>query len=409
MNAGPAVAAPVVGSANAADPPFGTADASSPAAAAFGTGWVAGHLPLPTPSGFAGHHAVPATLCTTLVLSALALSVFAVPLALAFWIALAMTIEVSWRRRSERVDKRAVVSHEHDLSKRSRGAARTLKSAESTAVAARKQQQDAATQLNTDRSSAAAKLQTDLKGVEADLTKEIDQIRAARGSIASTVAQRRQNELRRLQSEHVTQQLSSASIQRTNLAGVGDNLKRNLAANGIATAADFTGVAIGASSGRYSNQVAYFIRRSGGRVRVSGIGPVKARTLDNWRNALTARANQSAPTTLSQSTEHALRAQVKKEEDQLTARETAVRASADRRRHDIQSAYARTTSEFDTRAEDLRKRNTAAIATAEQRLAAARKEWGQADLEATQAQRSRQSFRHITRTRYVWFLATGRP
>jgi hypothetical protein len=117
------------------------------------------------------------------------------------------------------------------------------------------------------------------------------------------------------QEEYVRSQLSAATIAGSHISGIGAQLVSNLQSAGIRTAADFTGVRLLASGGRTA--VAQFQLRRGGFVRVSGIGEVKARRIDQWRQSQVGYALHRQPTTLSTSELAAIDMKFATEERQL--------------------------------------------------------------------------------------------
>ncbi|HUK69587.1 MAG TPA: hypothetical protein VLW50_12690 [Streptosporangiaceae bacterium] len=110
---------------------------------------------------------------------------------------------------------------------------------------------------------------------------------------------RRQQEisrrLTRLQQEHVRSWLSQAAINANQLPGVGTQLAANLAAAGIRVASDFSGIKYSRGAGPTS---IYFQLASGRLVHVPGIGEVKARRIDQWRQDQVATAVTKQPSAI---------------------------------------------------------------------------------------------------------------
>ena len=129
---------------------------------------------------------------------------------------------------------------------------------------------------------------------------------------------RRQREighsLKKLQQTYVRTMLSQAVIDANQVAGVGAQLVAKLGSIGIRSAADFVGIEY-MRNGR--STTVYFRLASGGRMHVSGIGEVKARRIEQWRQAQVANAVRLQPSALPPSELHAIEAQFAAEERQL--------------------------------------------------------------------------------------------
>ncbi|WP_425554744.1 hypothetical protein, partial [Kitasatospora putterlickiae] len=119
--------------------------------------------------------------------------------------------------------------------------------------------------------------------------------------------------------------------------GIGEGLVRDLAAQGIHTASDFTRISYEKAPSGRGGTVVWIHRTRGGKVHVNGIGEHRARTLMEWRNATVARAEARAPQRLPADermrldriiAEERLRLQREKEEAERTAE--AGRAEAGR-------------------------------------------------------------------------------
>jgi hypothetical protein len=129
---------------------------------------------------------------------------------------------------------------------------------------------------------------------------------------------RRQHEigrsLKKLQHNYVRARLSRAVIDANQLPGVGAQLVANLRSIGIRSAADFVGIGY-IHNGRFAT--VYFHLASGRRMHVPGIGEVKARRIEQWRQAQVAAAVRFQPSALPPDELHAVDAQFAAEERQL--------------------------------------------------------------------------------------------
>jgi hypothetical protein len=129
---------------------------------------------------------------------------------------------------------------------------------------------------------------------------------------------RRQREigrsLKKLQQNYVKTRLSQTVIDANQVPGVGAQLVANLRSIGIRSAADFVGIGY-MHNGR--STTVYFHLASGGRMHVPGIGEVKARRIEQWRQAQVANAVRLQPSALPPAELHAIDAQLAAEERQL--------------------------------------------------------------------------------------------
>jgi len=132
------------------------------------------------------------------------------------------------------------------------------------------------------------------------------------------LGRRRQREidrsLKKLQRTYVRTRLSQAVFDAKQVPGVGAQLVAKLQSIGIRSAADFVGIEY-MHNGR--STTVYFRLASGGRMHVSGIGEVKARRIEQWRQDQVAKAVRLQPSALPSSELQAIEAQLAAEERQL--------------------------------------------------------------------------------------------
>jgi phage host-nuclease inhibitor protein Gam len=159
-----------------------------------------------------------------------------------------------------------------------------------------------------------ASLQADFdrrRGAAFDEIESIDQRLAQLGG-------RRQHEigrsLKKFQQNYVRTRLSQAVLDANDVPGVGAQLVANLRSIGIRSAADFAGIGY-IRNGR--SVTVYFHLASGGRMHVPGIGEVKARRIEQWRQAQVANVVRLQPSALPPSELQAIDAQFAAAERQL--------------------------------------------------------------------------------------------
>jgi hypothetical protein len=143
-------------------------------------------------------------------------------------------------------------------------------------------------------------------------------------------------ELQTLQNQDLVAKLRIASIQSAMMPGIGQVLKLELAAHGIMTAADFTGISIGTDSKAFINL------RNGHRVHPNGIGEIKALTLDAWRRDVEESARRTQPTILPQMQAQAIRLKYAHKRQSLAEAERKVRAEAMSQQHQLRETWAAT-------------------------------------------------------------------
>jgi hypothetical protein len=127
--------------------------------------------------------------------------------------------------------------------------------------------------------------------------------------------------LARFQKDYVRSYLSRVAIDATQIPGVGAQLVAKLRAAGIRVAADFSGITY---SQRGGSGIVHFRLASGRLVHVPGIGEVKARQIDQWRQGQAARAARQQPSALPPADLRVIDAQFAARERQLRDKRTRV-------------------------------------------------------------------------------------
>jgi len=129
-----------------------------------------------------------------------------------------------------------------------------------------------------------------------------------------------------LQQQHVDSILRAATISGARIPGIGTGVASSLAAYGIRSAADFSGIAYG--PGRGGSQQVYIRLRSGGSVHPQGVGQKKATSLESWRRSVEARARASRPSSLPAGEANSIRARFAEDLENLILREGTARTDA---------------------------------------------------------------------------------
>ena len=125
----------------------------------------------------------------------------------------------------------------------------------------------------------------------------------------------------KLQQDYVKAWLSRVAIDAYQIPGVGMQLVARLSAAGIRAAADFSGIRYSQGGG---TGIVYFRLASGKLVHVPGIGEVKARRIDQWRQDQAARAARRQPSALPAADLRVIDAQFASQERQLQDERTRV-------------------------------------------------------------------------------------
>lgn len=243
--------------------------------------------------------------------------------------------------------------------------------------------------------------QQELQGAEATLAAVLSKLGDQTRSLQAAESAETGNALRALQNQHLVAQLTAASLQSATIQGVGPAVKASLTANGIRTAADFTGIWYGSGS-----EVLIMLRNGRG-VHPSGIGEVKARALDTWRREVEARARRTQPTTLPRAQVQAIRRKYAQQRESLARTEQHVRAGAAAQQHQIRERWATTHSAIAVELSATRDRFLQERAQADLRLSVARREARNVTWQQVSAERELSAYRKVTYWRYCTCIARG--
>ncbi|MGW2445293.1 hypothetical protein [Streptomyces sp. NPDC001675] len=176
-----------------------------------------------------------------------------------------------------------------------------------------------------------------------------------------------------LRRESIERTLGSMYLNSSEVNGIGKGLIRDLAGQGIRTAADFKRVSWGKAPNGKGGDVLYIHRAKGGKVHINGIGEHRGRPLIAWRDSAVARAEARAPRELPPDERHRIaeiiegeRRRLQRELEDAPKAAEAARAEAGRAHGDI---LARLTADHREAAERAAERRAEFDAMAEQLLA----------------------------------------
>ncbi|MFJ8474019.1 hypothetical protein [Kitasatospora sp. NPDC094011] len=408
--------------ASAVPPPPGPSRATAPPAGSL-PGWMSGHLPPPQtaptapstapPTQFvarrAADTAVAVLVSVLTACSILALAVVLIPYALA---AAAMAALVTAGARRSRTELRLVHDQLRRLDRRRREmadsdkAAATLRRDRDQLDAAEDQRKQ---QIPIRRKELQRSHQHELAVIQRTSAAALADVDRRIGQLATQLKTALDGALARERAEFVTAELQRAQIAAARLQGIGEKLRTELAANGIRTAADFTGIRIkDVVNGGYRNSRAVFIRRSGQEVGVRGIGETKAGTLNAWRQRVLQAAEARCTITLSPLQRKTIEAKFSNQRLTLqNQRHTKESETADRIRiaeAKLQSAQTQLTIEAEEAADEARRKRES---FARRALGTQSSQSERSSLEAATAV-ALKSRRSLSHSRYLRFAMTGR-
>ncbi|MEU7294918.1 hypothetical protein AB0A76_17125 [Streptomyces exfoliatus] len=122
-----------------------------------------------------------------------------------------------------------------------------------------------------------------------------------------------------LRRESIDQSLRSTHLTASQVNGIGSGLVRDLAAQGVRTAADFRRVSWGKAPNGKGGEVLYIHRTQGRKVHINGIGEHRGRPLMEWRQSALARAESRAPDELPADQRHRIAEIIENERVRLQA------------------------------------------------------------------------------------------
>ncbi|MER8027353.1 hypothetical protein ABTZ78_00015 [Streptomyces bauhiniae] len=247
-----------------------------------------------------------------------------------------------------------------------------------------------------------AKVESDRQKRERDLRTQLIRLD---GELAADLDKR----LQRHRQWYVDEQLRHALIEKAKIPGIARALKDALAAVGVRTASDFRGITLVSTGGRYNNVTAYVDLAYGGRVDVKGIGPAKAKALEQWRHQQITAARSRCPATLPASERQAAQTKFQRRKADLQSRIRDVGSEAEtarqRSEQDLQHARERLHREADRTRTAARAQREVFARRALQIQQAATEIPGLEVALAAALQRRRR----LSAFAYLRFLVTGRP
>jgi hypothetical protein len=205
--------------------------------------------------------------------------------------------------------------------------------------------------------------------------------------------------LRTYQQQHVASYLSRASISSARIPGIGQGVVRSLAAHGIHSAADFTGLRY--HTGPRGGQQIFIVKLNGFTVHPSGVGEKKARDLDNWRRAQESMARATQPSSLPTAQAQAIRSKYAQERQMLANQERGDRAQAISDQSQIKQKWATVHSGVSARLASARQTFSQERAQADLHVSTAKKGLNAAIMRRVLAEREVSAHRNVSYRRYL--------
>jgi hypothetical protein len=385
-------------------------------AGAVGTAaWLTGHLPIAPSVDFTRLSGFTRVVCAVLLSGVILFCVgaavivqftsvyvfFAVLTAVTVWAVSSVSYRRSPARRELRNIRKVIRERQSEAAKVSRALVAIEKHVRKIERDADESKTAAAKKDDNARSSEQKELSAVDKRLGSEIAKLDREMNALRGRASSEV----RTALRFLQKEHVISTMRAAKISAATIAGVGPGLKSNLAASGILSAADFTGIRYVQNS--FHSASANLVLRNGMQVSPRGIGQKKAAALENWRRGIEAMAQATQPAALPTAQRTVIDNRYAQQMKALADRQNAARTQALAEQAKLRQKWAKAQADITSGLNDANQRFARLRAEKEPELAAARQQAGTAEWKRDFARRELDRYREIRYRRYLQKMITG--
>jgi hypothetical protein len=156
-----------------------------------------------------------------------------------------------------------------------------------------------------------------------------------------------EQKLELLRQEHIGAALRKAHVSVKELNGFGVGLVNDLAARGIRTAADFTGVSRGPAPNSKGGDVMWIHRSNSLRVHINGIGEHRAKALVEWRKSYVTRAEERAPKRLTLADRRKIEEATRRRRAELEEQDAATQVTADEARDEAKKTLTMALARLD--------------------------------------------------------------
>jgi hypothetical protein len=278
-------------------------------------------------------------------------------------------------------------------------AAREVSSLEQVKGGIDSREKKAVDKITKDADKAKATEQKELASINSRLATQIQGFERQRNKLQSSELREAGQALRAHQQQHVMSYLSRAHISSAGIPGIGAGVTRSLAACGIVSAADFSGITY--QTGPRGGQQVYIRLRTGRSVHPSGVGEKKARDLESWRSTLEMRAKATQPASLPAAQAQAINARFLQQRQALVDQEKVAQVTAVSDQRQIGQKWAPTHTAFSAELIARRQAFGQERAQADASLATAKKQASVATWQRDLARREIAAYRNISYWRYL--------
>jgi hypothetical protein len=278
-------------------------------------------------------------------------------------------------------------------------AAREVSSFEHARRGIDNREQKAIDKVSKQAEKAKASEKKDLADLEKRLAAQTRSLEKQKQRLQASEMRETGNALRTYQHQHVANYLSRASINTAGIPGIGPGVIRSLAANGIYSAADFTGLQY--QTGPRGGQHLYIRRRDGVPVHPSGVGEKKASDLENWRRSIENAAIATQPSSLPTAHAQTIRTKYAQQRQALADQEQAAHVQAANEQGQIRQKWATTHAAFSRELATTRQAFAQERAQADRHLTMAQKQASTAVWQRELAERELAAYHDVSYRRYL--------
>jgi hypothetical protein len=241
--------------------------------------------------------------------------------------------------------------------------------------------------------------QKELIDLDKKLTARLGSLEKQKKRLQASEATETGGALRANQQQYVSDYLNRASISSAKIPGIGQAVVRSLAASGITSAADFTGLRY--QTGPRGGQRVYIVNRHGSLVHPTGIGEKKARDLDNWRRVMGSAALATQPSSLPTAQAQAIRSRYAQQRQALADQERASHAQATNDQGQVRKKWAPIHAAISAEIVPTRQAFAQERVQADAKLTMAKKQVSTAIWQRELAERELAAYRNVSYRRYL--------
>jgi hypothetical protein len=374
-----------------------------------GSSWVTGHLPPLPLVPFSPPHLAGRLLASTTTLIALAAIACVVTGLLPYYLAGATAFLVTavfltasaimLRRTPEWGGKHEKAALCRRYRTESRDAAREVSKLQAARTDLDNREKKATDKINKDATKARASEQAELSKSGSDLARQVQAITKKRQQLQASEQRELSTALSNLQQQHMQAFLARASLGSAKISGIGPAVIGSLAACGVYSAADFTGIVF--QAGPRGGQQVYLRRANGSLVHPTGVGEKKARDLETWRQAIEYQARASQPVTLPADAASAISTRYAEQRQLLAEQQSAAEAQHIYQQGQVARKWAPIHADFSAQLAAKHQQATADRAKLDNEVSTARKQANAVTWQHDLAERQLAAYRNVSYLRYL--------